>query len=188
MSGIKTERRRWGVAQEPAEAPSSAEASARGGKQEGMMREVEEHALGTTLSRDAGRAPSRPSGTAMISEQRAQRVRGTARGRLRLLTGAVLLSTIAGSAWTDNPVASGEWVPAVVRASLHWRAFRDFAASARSAKHQSLSLSLFLERAPFDPSSAEFLAVPPSRPRVLNSPPPMLIESPVCTRDHLLSQ
>ncbi|XP_025074437.1 uncharacterized protein LOC112552749 [Pogonomyrmex barbatus] len=70
------------------------------------MRDVEKHALGTTLSRDAGRAPSRPSGTAMISEQRVQRVPGTVRGRLRLLTGAVLLSTIAGSAWTDNPVAS----------------------------------------------------------------------------------
>lgn len=86
-----------------------AEASARGGKREGMMQEVEKHALGTTLSRDAGRAPSRPPGTAMISEQRVQRVSGTVRGRLRLLTGAVLLSTIAGSAWTDNPVASGEW-------------------------------------------------------------------------------
>lgn len=45
----------------------------------------------------------------MISEQRVQRVPGTVRGRFRLLTGAVLLSTIAGSAWTDNPVASGEW-------------------------------------------------------------------------------
>lgn len=99
---------RWGVAQESAEA-RVAEASARGGKREGMMQEVEKHALGTTLSRDAGRAPSRPSGTAMISEQRVQRVPGTARGRLRLLTGAILLFTIAGSAWTDNPVASGEW-------------------------------------------------------------------------------
>jgi len=97
-----------GVAQESAEA-RVAEASARGGKREGMMQEVEKHALGTTLSRDAGRAPSRLSGTAMISEQRVQRVPGTVRGRLRLLTGAVLLSMIAGSAWTDNPVASGEW-------------------------------------------------------------------------------
>lgn len=45
----------------------------------------------------------------MIGERRVQRVPGTARGRLRLLTvGAVLLFTIAGSAWTDNPVASGE--------------------------------------------------------------------------------
>jgi len=44
----------------------------------------------------------------MISEQRVQRVPGTARDRLRLLTGVVLLSMIAGSAWTDNPVTSGE--------------------------------------------------------------------------------
>ncbi|XP_020280041.1 protein amalgam-like [Pseudomyrmex gracilis] len=44
----------------------------------------------------------------MISEQRVQRVPGNVRGRLRLLTGAVLLlSMIARSAWTDNnPVAS----------------------------------------------------------------------------------
>ncbi|XP_032679470.1 lachesin-like [Odontomachus brunneus] len=42
----------------------------------------------------------------MIGEQRVQRVPGSAQGRFRLLTGAVLLSTIAGSAWTDNPVAS----------------------------------------------------------------------------------
>nr|XP_012216576.1 PREDICTED: lachesin-like isoform X1 [Linepithema humile] len=42
----------------------------------------------------------------MISEKRVQRVPGTVRGRLRLLTGAVLLSTIAGSAWTDNPLTS----------------------------------------------------------------------------------
>ncbi|RLU14912.1 hypothetical protein DMN91_012799 [Ooceraea biroi] len=42
----------------------------------------------------------------MISEQRVQRVPGTARDRLRLLTGVVLLSMIAGSAWTDNPVTS----------------------------------------------------------------------------------
>ncbi|EGI68767.1 hypothetical protein G5I_02547 [Acromyrmex echinatior] len=51
----------------------------------------------------------------MISEQRVQRVPGTVRGRLWLLTGAVLLSTIAGSAWTDNPVASGEWEPGIKR-------------------------------------------------------------------------
>ncbi|XP_024869486.1 neurotrimin-like [Temnothorax curvispinosus] len=44
----------------------------------------------------------------MISEQRDRRVPGTARGRLRLLTGAVLLSTIAGSAWTDNPAVASE--------------------------------------------------------------------------------
>lgn len=98
-----------GVAQESAEA-RVAEASARGGKTRGDDAGGREtRSLGTTLSRDAGRAPSRPSGTAMISEQRVQRVPGTSRGRLRLLTGAVLLSTIAGSAWTDNPVASGEW-------------------------------------------------------------------------------
>jgi len=63
----------------------------------------------------------------MISEQRVQRVPRTARGRLWLLTGAVLLSTIAGSAWTDNPVASGEWEPGIICAlqiaRLHWRAF-----------------------------------------------------------------
>ncbi|XP_011698641.1 PREDICTED: neurotrimin-like [Wasmannia auropunctata] len=44
----------------------------------------------------------------MIGERRVQRVPGTARGRLRLLTGAVLLSTIAGSAWTENPVSTSE--------------------------------------------------------------------------------
>lgn len=54
----------------------------------------------------------------MIGERRVQRVPGTARGRLRLLTGAVLLTTIAGSAWTDNPVASGEWRTRSSRASL----------------------------------------------------------------------
>ncbi|KYM99868.1 hypothetical protein ALC62_09488 [Cyphomyrmex costatus] len=55
----------------------------------------------------------------MISEQGVQRVPGTARGRLRLLTGAVLLSTIAGSAWTDNPVASGEWESYAVITSIY---------------------------------------------------------------------
>lgn len=110
MSGIKTKSGGGGsrVAREP-----DVEASARGGKREGMIQGVEKHALSRygqagCLSRDAGRAPSRPSGSAMIGEQRVQRVPGTAQGRFRLLTGAVLLSTIAGSAWTDNPVASGE--------------------------------------------------------------------------------
>ena len=66
----------------------------------------------------------------MISEQR---VPGNARGRLWLLTGAVLLSTITGSAWTDNPVASGEWELGIVCALQiarlrRWRAFyRSFA-------------------------------------------------------------
>lgn len=88
---------------------SSGEASARGGKGEGMLQEGREtRSSATTLSRDAGRAPSRSSATAMISEKRVQRVPGTVRGRLRLLTGAVLLSTIAGSVWTENLVISGE--------------------------------------------------------------------------------
>ncbi|KAG7205266.1 hypothetical protein KM043_018343 [Ampulex compressa] len=60
-------------------------------------------------NRDAGRAPSRPSGTAMISERRNQRVPGSIDGRLGLLTAVLLVSTIAGAAWTDNPtLASGE--------------------------------------------------------------------------------